>query len=172
MELLSHLFDLLFQGTAAGLIVLFFTWLFNKKAQKEKTKKYALLMYLEIQGHVALLKQLLSTDNGAYLTTPESVKLNCTYGDLAIPNLTSLPIDDLKRIGSYYQAILGLDHLFQKSNQKKLRHKDTTMLSQSIVMGEIICALLCSYWDAKNAGIHRQNYVSLQKEAQQTNTHL
>lgn len=103
MEILYRLFELLFQGAAAGLIVLAVTRCLQRRQEESLSRKYALLMYVEIGGHIQMLETLINTSNCGR-PIPWNAGLNCLYEELSTPYLTVLAIEDLKEISRYYQS--------------------------------------------------------------------
>jgi len=83
-----------------------------------------------------------------------------------VDNLTSLPIDHLKTIGAYYQALPAIDHLINAYSGKGLAPIMLTSLTQTRAMCLMTRHLLASYWDLENAEKHRQSFLRMQQQSQ------
>ncbi len=146
---------LLFQGAIAGLIVMYVTkWLEARKA-KDLTRKHALLVYLEVQCHLISLAEIQKNE-----AIPEEIgtfHLESDAWESSREYLTALPFDDLRRIGSYYQTVNQINHIFDTySGPLKAPYEEG--IRSAYLMCEAIFYLLASCWDQKNEGKHRECY--------------
>jgi hypothetical protein len=109
LSFIWNLFQLLFQGAIAGLIVVWVTEWIRRRREKETLKNYATLVWTEMLGHkasfdVIAVRQQLPWDKPHSLKTTdwEQVKFN----------LTVISPKDFQQLTAYYQAVEQLDALF------------------------------------------------------------
>ncbi|WP_144034170.1 hypothetical protein SPSIL_008640 [Sporomusa silvacetica DSM 10669] len=163
-QILGDLFTILCQGTIAGLIVLAATnWLENKK-EKDLRCKNALLVWLEIQGHLAEINDIL-THNKFPINSGSSIEFSISTWNSVKIYLTSLPVNELQSIGAYYQSLPAIDHLVNSYAGRPLIPVMVASLTQVQAMGVMTQHLLASYWDLKNAEKHRQCFSHTREQS-------
>lgn len=154
-ETLRNLFELLFQGTIAGLIVVLVTrYLENRKA-KELAQKHAMLVALEIKEHLISLERIEKSGEISIFSAP--VHFNDETWNTSSEHLTVLPMEDLLRLAAYYHGVMKLN-IFLDNYPGPL----TPLVKQSFDMNLLMCramiALLDRSWDCKNSKTHDALY--------------
>jgi|GEM_PF-6821549 len=155
-------FSILCQGTIAGLVVLWVTAYLQRKKEKDLICKTSLLVWLELHSHLAALNDIL-----LHKKFPESqlpISLSTSTWKEAQIHLTSLPVDELKLIGSYYQTLPSVNHLIQAYAGKELTPIMLNALTQSLSMCEMTRHLLASYWDSKNFEMHHLSFLHMRQQ--------
>lgn len=161
-ETLRSLFELLFQGAIAGLIVVLVTrYLENRKA-KELAQKYAMLVTLEISEHLASLETV--TKTGEISKSAPPMRFSNETWTASIEYLTAIPMEDLLRLAAYYRCIMTLNIFLDQSPgpMQPLTKRDFDM---SLLMCRSMIALLSRSWDRKNAKTHDSTYRKLFAQA-------
>jgi hypothetical protein len=136
-------------------------WLQHKK-EKEQTCKNALLVWLELHGNLATINDILARQRFPEATLPLSCSTS-TWKEAQI-HLVSLPIDDLKSIGAYYQALPAIDHLINAYAGKELTPNMVTSLTRVQTMCVMTQHLLSSYWDLENVEKHRRSFMHMRQQ--------
>ena len=112
-ETLKSLFELLCQGTFAGLIVVVVTEFLNHRKEKLLCNKWCKLLSLEISGHVTQLKVFRAI--GSTFPTPHPfVPMMDTWRE-SKPHLVILPVSLLEKIAAYYIGIENFSLMISES---------------------------------------------------------
>jgi hypothetical protein len=156
-------FSILCQGAIAGLIVLGATTWLQRRKEKELTCKNALLVWLELQGNLAEINDILAHNQFPESVLPLSFSTS-TWKESQL-YLTNLPVDDLKCIGAYYQALPAIDHLVKVYTGQNLTPVMLSSLTQVQAMCVMAQDLLASHWDLKNAEKYRQSFLRRKQQS-------
>ncbi len=154
-ETLKSLFELLFQGTIAGLIVVLVTrYLENRKA-KELAQKHAMLVVLEIKEHLISLERIEAAGEISVFSAP--VRFADETWTASSEYLTVLPMEDLLRLAAYYHSVMKLN-IFLDNYPGPLTPPVKQSFDMNLLMCRAMIALLDRSWDCKNSKTHDALY--------------
>ena len=154
-ETLKSLFELLFQGTIAGLIVVLVTrYLENRKA-KELAQKHAMLVALEISEHLASLE--IVTKDGEISKSAPPMRFSDETWNASIEYLTVIPMEDLLRLAAYYHSVMTLN-VFLEHYPGPMQPPIKRSFDMSLLMCRAMLSLVNRSWDCKNAQTHDAQY--------------
>lgn len=141
----SQLITLVVQGIIVGVTILWVTKKLQDKKEKKLLQKHSLLVYLEVNCHIAILNDIASHN-----AIPEMSASFITFDDdtwkSSQEHLTKLPIDHLIKIGAYYQSIISLDTLMSEYAGQSLIPQIKYSVATSLKMAIEVNKILESYW--------------------------
>ncbi len=112
-EIANNLFELLFQGTIAGLIVVFVTEALARRKNNRLCCKWCKLLSIEISCHVTQLETF-RTIGSTFPTSHPFVPMMDTWQE-AKQYLMPLPTSLLEEIANYYVGLENFSLMIQES---------------------------------------------------------
>lgn len=142
----APIITLLFQGLVGGIIIAIFTYFLKGYEDRRMLKKYALLVYLEIQDHLHLLEVMMHANKFPNEKSPARFKIK-TWEEAQV-YLTRIPLQDLLHLGSYYLDVQNTNYTLTMMADHEIEQGAKQSLELTQLRAKAACELLISYFDS------------------------
>lgn len=142
-SLIWEITTLLFQGIAAGIIVVIFTQTLDRQKANQITKGYAIAVSIEIGQHLEIIEALINEPHMPPQLTPFEFDTWCWHS--ALPHFALLQKTHLVSISNYYRSLWGFNEAIDVTNEHVLTPIQISYLKTCLKNGRTCLKILGEY---------------------------
>jgi len=170
--IITKFFDVLCQGTVAGVIVLIFSEKFRSNRERKTMRQYAVLLSAELTGHSILFSEILKTK----IISPSAHQTCLTtflWKDVRL-HFTVMPNHHFNKLALYYQMLPSTIRILEIYSGTFPPPEHAIVLNQSLIMCQISLLITQAYTEPKDSMKAKLivDALILEKKAQATYPHL